>query len=163
MKTKLNLIDKRILNRLQKDIPFVKRPWKAVAGELNLKEDLLLKRIGLLKKKGLIRRISAGFDPRRIGFASTLAAIKTGPRDIDKVAKKINAYPEVTHNYGRVPLFREKGRGRDSEYNLWFTLVAKDKKRISQIVKLVRKYDDIKGILELPAVKLFKIDVNFKV
>ncbi len=159
MKTKLNLIDKRILNRLQKDIPFVKRPWKALAGELNIEEDVLLKRVDLLKKKGVIRRISAGFDPRRMGFASTLAAVKTGCRNINKVARKINLYPEVTHNYGRVPLSREKAPG----YNLWFTLVAKDKKRIAQIVERVRKDGDIKGILELPAVKLFKIDVNFKV
>lgn len=145
-------MDKSILNRLQKDIPFVRRPWKALAAELNIEEGVLIKRIDLLRKKGVIRRISAGFDPRRIGFASTLVAVKTGPRDIDKVARKINIYPEVTHNYGR-----------DSEYNLWFTLVAKDKKRIAQIVKRVKKDKNIKGMLALPAVRLFKIDVNFKV
>ena len=148
----LSPLDKRILNRLQKDIPFVKRPWEAMAEELNIKEDLLLGRVGLLKKRGLIRRISAGFNPRKIGFVSTLVAAKIAPRDLDKVARKINYYPEVTHNYGR-----------DSEYNLWFTLVAKDKRRISRIVNRLKRDKDIKGILELPAVKLFKIDVNFKV
>src|SRR3989338_5623271 len=148
----MNPLDKRILNRLQKDIPFVKRPWEAVAEELNIKEDILLKRIGLLKKKGLIRRISAGFNPRRIGFASTLIAVKAGPKNLDKIARKINFYPEVTHNYGR-----------DSEYNLWFTLVAKDRRRITQIVNQIKKDKNIKEILELPAVRLFKIDVNFRV
>ncbi|MDP3787644.1 MAG: Lrp/AsnC family transcriptional regulator [Candidatus Omnitrophota bacterium] len=152
MKTKLNLIDKRILNRLQKDIPFVKRPWEAVAEELNIKEDLLIKRVGLLKKKGLIRRVSAGFNPRRVGFVSTLIAAKIGPQYLNKAARKINFYPEVTHNYGR-----------DSEYNLWFTLVAKNKKRIAQIVNQIKKDKNIEAILELPAVKLFKIDVNFRV
>ncbi len=156
----LSPLDKRILNRLQKDIPFVKRPWEAVAEELNIEEDLLLKRVGLLKKRGLIRRISAGFNPRKIGFASTLVAAKIDPQSLDKAARKINFYPEVTHNYGRVPLFR---RDRDSEYNLWFTLVAKNKKRIAQIVTQLRKDKSINGILELPAVKLFKIDVNFRV
>jgi len=152
MKTKLNLIDKRILNRLQKDIPFVKRPWEAVAEELNIKEDRLLKRIGFLKRKGLIRRISAGFNPRRIGFASTLIALKIGPKNLNKTVRKINLYPEVTHNYGR-----------DSEYNLWFTLVAKNSRRITQIVNRLKEDKNIEGMLELPAVKLFKIDVNFKI
>jgi len=148
----MNPLDKRILNRLQKDIPFVKRPWEAVAEELNIKEDILLKRVGLLKRRGLIRRISAGLNPRRIGFASTLIAVKIGPKNLNKAARKINLYPEVTHNYGR-----------DSEYNLWFTLVAKDRKRIAQIVNQLRKDKSINEILELPAVKLFKIDVNFRV
>lgn len=148
----LSPLDKRILNRLQKDIPFVKRPWEAVAGELNIKEDLLLKRVGLLKKKGLIRRISAGFNPRRVGFASTLIAVKIDPKNLNKAVRKINFYPEVTHNYGR-----------DSEYNLWFTLVAKNKRKIAQIVNQLKKDKNIEAILELPAVKLFKIDVNFRV
>ncbi len=152
MKNKLSAIDRKILNRLQKDIPFVKRPWEAVAEELNIKEDILLKRIGLLKKKGLIRRISAGFNPRRIGFASTLIAAKISPQYLNKAVRKINLYPEVTHNYGR-----------DSEYNLWFTLVAKNKRRITQIVSRLKKDKNIEEILELPAVKLFKIDVNFRV
>ncbi len=148
----LSTLDKRILNRLQKDIPFVKRPWEAVAKELNIKEDLLLKRVGLLKRRGLIRRISAGFDPRRIGFSSTLVAVKAGPKDLNRVARKINFYPEVTHNYSR-----------DSEYNLWFTLVAKNRGRIARIVGQLKKDKSIDGILELPAVKLFKIDVYFRV
>jgi len=148
----MNPLDKRILNRLQKDIPFVKRPWEAVAEELNIKEDILLKRVGLLKRRGLIRRISAGLNPRRIGFASTLIAAKIDPQNLNKAATKINLYPEVTHNYGR-----------DSEYNLWFTLVARDRKRIAQIVSRLRKDKSINEILELPAVKLFKIDVNFRV
>ena len=156
----LNKLDKHILNRFQKDIPFVKRPWEAVAEELNIKEDLLLRRVGLLKKRGLIRRISAGFNPRRIGFASTLIAAKVALRNLDKVARKINHYPEVTHNYKRVPLFQAKGR---DEYNLWFTLVAKNKRRIAQIVTQLKKDKDIEAILELPAVRLFKIDVNFRV
>ena len=148
----LSPLDKRILNRLQKDIPFVKRPWEAVAEELNIGEGLLLNRVGLLKRKGLIRRISAGFNPRRVGFASTLIAVKTGPKDLGKVARKINFYPEVTHNYSR-----------DSEYNLWFALVAKNRRRITQIVTQLKKDKNIEAILELPAVKLFKIDVNFRV
>lgn len=149
---RLSLLDKKILNRLQQDIPFETSPWRKISRELNIEEPALLKRIDFLKKKGIIRRISATFNPRKIGFISTLAAVKVAPENIDNVAQAISLYPEVTHNYKR-----------DAEYNIWFTLVAKNRKRISQVISQLKKNKKIDSILELPANKLFKIDVNFKV
>lgn len=148
----MNPADKPILNRLQKDLPLIKRPWKAVAAELNIDEGLILRRIAFLKKKGLIRRIAASINPRKIGFVSTLVAVKVSPKHLDKAARKINFYPEVTHNYSR-----------DSEYGLWFTLVARNKKRIAQIISRLKKDKNIEEIFELPVVRLFKLEVNFKV
>lgn len=149
---KLDSLDKRILNRLQQDIPFEARPWQKIAKELNIGEAALLKRVDFLKKKGIIRRISATFNPAKVGFISTLVAVKVAPDNIDAAVKKINSYSEVTHNYER-----------DAEYNIWFTLVAKKRKRIREIVKQLKKSEKIEKILELPAIKLFKIDVNLKV
>lgn len=145
-------IDKRILNRLQEDIPFIERPWKAVAAELNMTEGFLLERIAVFKKKGIVRRISAIFTPRKINFVSTLVAANADPGTIKETTKKINSYPEVTHNYRR-----------NAEYNLWFTLVAKDRLRINRIINALKKYKAIEKISEFPTIKLFKIDVNFKV
>lgn len=147
---KLSLPDKRILNRLQEDIPFVDRPWKAVADELNIREDFLIKRIAYLKKQGVIRRISASFAPREINFCSTLAAAKIAPDYIGKAVRKINSYPEVTHNYRRA-----------AEYNLWFALVARSKKRIAQIIVALKKDKNIEKIEEFPATKIYKINVKF--
>ncbi len=147
---KLSALDKRILNRLQEDIPFKEKPWGSIAGELGIKEDHLLKRIAFFKKKGIIRRISAVFSPSKINFVSTLVAVKTAPGSAGKAVEKINSYPEVTHNYRR-----------DGEYNIWFTLVARDKKRLTYIIRRFKKDKDIEKISEFPAVKLFKIDVKF--
>lgn len=151
-KQKLTALDKRILNRIQQDIPFAARPWQKIAKSLKVSEPLLLKRIAFLKKQGVIRRISATFNPRKIGYLSTLVAIKVAPVDIAEVARKLNVYPEVTHNYKR-----------NSEYNLWLALVAKNRPRIKRIIDRIKKDKRIKQVLELPAVKLFKVDVNFKV
>ncbi len=149
---KLTALDKRILNRIQRDIPFTARPWRKIAKGLKVSEPLLLKRITCLKKRGIIRRISATFAPRQIGYVSTLVAVKAAPSYIDAAARKINLYPEVTHNYKR-----------NSEYNLWFTLVAKNRQKISRIIGRIKKDKRINGVLELPVVRLFKVDVNFKV
>ncbi len=149
---KLTALDKRILNRLQEDIPFVTRPWAAVARELYIEEGLLIKRISFLNKKGIIRRISAVFSPRKVNFASTLAAVKAVPGNVGRIAKKINSYPEVTHNYRR-----------GGPYDLWFTLVARNRGRIMHIMRQLKKDRDIEEISEFPTVKLFKINVKFPV
>ncbi len=148
----MTLLDKRILNRIQEDIPFKSRPWEIIARELGTTEELLVKRITFFKKKGIIRRISAVFSPRKINFVSTLVAVKATPGNIGKVAKRINAYPEVTHNYRRT-----------GQYDLWFTLVAKNKKRIAYIVRRLKRDKNIEKLSEFPAVKLFKIDVKFPI
>lgn len=151
-KNKLSALDRGILNRIQKDIPFIRMPWCNIARDLKISKDTFLKRIEILAKKGIIRRISATFNPRELGFTSTLVAVQVKPSKINKVAKHINRYDEVTHNYRR-----------DTEYNLWFTLVASSKRRISQIISQLKKDKDIDRITEFPAKRLFKINVSFKV
>ena len=148
---RLSALDKRILNRLQEDIPFVARPWAKIAKELVIKEDVLLKRITYLKKAGMIRRISAGFSPRKVNFVSTLAAVKAVPGKVGATAKALNVYPEVTHNYRR-----------SGCYDLWFTLVARDRNRIDRIINELKKNKNIKILSEFPAVKTFKINVKFR-
>lgn len=152
MSPSLSALDKRILNRLQEDLPFAARPWKTVARELHIKEGLLIKRISFLKKKGIIRRISAIFSPRKVNFVSTLVAVKTTSGSIGRVAKKISSYPEVTHNYRR-----------GGPYGLWFTLVAGNRGQIMRIMRQLKKNKDIEKISEFPAIKLFKINVKFNV
>jgi siroheme decarboxylase len=149
---RLSAPDKRILNRLQDGIPFERKPWEVIAKELDTEEGLLLSRITFLKKAGIIRRISAVFSPRKVDFVSTLVAVKTASGKIGTTAKRINRYPEVTHNYRR-----------SGPYDLWFTLVAGDRGRIARIIRRLKKDKDIKKISEFPAVKFFKINVNFRV
>lgn len=149
-KIRLTAFDKRLLDRLQRDIPFVKKPWSALAGQLNVKEPVFLERAGALKRKGVIRRISATFDPKKMGFTSTLAAAKIAPGGIDRVAAGLNAYPEVTHSYKR-----------DSEFNLWFTIVARGKEAAARIMGALGKDKDVLALMDLPAVRIFKIKVGF--
>jgi len=155
LKNKINLsaLDKRILRRLQENIPFASRPWEIIAGELNINEGVFLKRVASLKKKGIIRRISAVFSPREIGLVSTLAAIKIVPDKTKDVVKKINAFSEVTHNYRR----------DTEEYNIWFTIVSTSKAGIKRILSLLKQDKAVEEISEFPAIKLFKINVCFEI
>lgn len=142
--------DKRILNRIQEGLPLSLRPYRDMAQELGITEDELFCRVEKLVSKGIIRRIGATFNSSKLGFTSTLIAMKVGEEKLEKVVSIINSFPEITHNYLR-----------DSEFNLWFTLIVHYPERIEEIINYIKKETDIRDIINLNALKLFKINVKF--
>jgi siroheme decarboxylase len=146
----LDKIDRLILNEIQRNFPVRQRPFLALARKLKLKEKDILQRVRTLKKIGIIRRIGASFSAGSIGFTSTLCAAKVPQGKIEKFVSVVNAYPGVTHNYER-----------DGDFNIWFTLIAPSPRRINQILTEISAETGIKEILNLPALKTFKIAVDF--
>ena len=142
--------EKKLLNRIQADFPVASKPFEELAGELGIAENVVMGLVKKLKESGIIRRIGAVFDSQRLGYKSTLCAMKVSEQDLDEVAAIVSAYPEVTHNYGR-----------EHEFNLWFTLIAKDEKRLMQIIEEIKAQSGCE-ILDLPAIRLFKINVSFE-
>ncbi|MBI5787865.1 MAG: Lrp/AsnC family transcriptional regulator [Candidatus Schekmanbacteria bacterium] len=148
----MDKLDKLIMNRIQGDFPLTGQPYKQLAQELNIAEDELLTRLRVLKERGIIRRLGAVFDSKKLGFSSTLVAAQVPEEKIDKAVAVINAYPGVTHNYQRA-----------AEYNVWFTLIAESQERIEQILQEISDKTGAQKILNLPAVSFYKIKVNFNV
>ncbi len=144
-------IDKKIINRIQADFPICSEPYKQLGKELGLTEGEVIQRLNTLKQKGYIRRLGAVFNSQKLGFSSTLLALKVPPARIDEVAEIINAYKGVTHNYLR-----------QTDYNMWFTLTAESDERLSDTIAEIKEKTGISDLLNLPAIKLFKINVNFK-
>lgn len=146
----MNDIDKKLLNVIQSDFPITKRPYKDLGALLDCSEDEIIERTGRLKKKGIIRRIKGNFDSKRLGFATTLCAAKVTDDRINRFVEAINKYPEVTHNYLR-----------GHYYNIWFTFVAPNMKMIDRYIEEIIEYTGVTEILNLPAVRTFKILVDF--
>ncbi|MGB9792473.1 MAG: radical SAM protein [Thermacetogeniaceae bacterium] len=140
----------KLLVRLQGDMPLTEKPYLALAQELGVDEDVVLKALRWLKAKGIIRRLGAVFDARKLGYYPTLCAVKVPPERIEDVAAVLNEYPEVTHNYLR-----------EHEYNLWFTLIAESEERQKSLLEEIRQRAGLEEILNLPAKKMFKIAVSF--
>jgi len=146
----MNDIDRKLLNEIQSDFPITERPFRDLGARLDCCEDEILKRIERLKKRGIIRRIGGSFDSKRLGFATTLCAAKVPDDKINNFVEVVNRYPEVTHNYLR-----------DHHYNVWFTFVTSDRKKIDRYIEEIVEHTEVKEILNLPAVKTFKILVDF--
>jgi DNA-binding Lrp family transcriptional regulator len=143
-------IDRAILNRIQSDFPIISRPYLSIAQNLHLSEEQVMKRLKRLKKEGIIRRIGGNFVPEKLGFVSTLCAAKVSRDKIDSFARTVNRYPGVTHNYRR-----------DNKYNIWFTFIAQSMDEIKKNLENISQETGVKGIINLPATRMYKIKAHF--
>jgi DNA-binding Lrp family transcriptional regulator len=149
---KMDEIDKRILNTIQSDFPITPRPYRDLGKRLNLSEAEVIERIRRLKEGGIIRRIGGNFHSRSLNFTSTLCAAKVPEEKIDYFVEVVNRYPGVTHNYLR-----------NHAYNVWFTFIAEDMVDIDKALSEISEETGVPEVLNLPAVKMFKIKVDFEI
>lgn len=147
-------IDRRILRELQHDFPLSERPYEVVAERLKMSSEELWTCVTRMLDEGVIRRMGASFDSNKLGFRSTLAAVSVEPELVDRAAKVIGQFPEVTHNYLR-----------NDAFNIWFTLIAVDEKRIEDVLEEIRTTLSLEksAVLNLPVKQLFKLDARFDV
>jgi DNA-binding Lrp family transcriptional regulator len=148
----MDKLDYRILQLLQDDFPLSQRPCDLLARRLQISADEFLDRVDALISKGLIRRIGASLDSRKLGFSSTLAAVSVRAEHVDHAAEIICRFAEVTHSYLR-----------SDPFNIWFTIIAPDDDRISQILEQIRLALSLQSsqLLNLPMKRLFKLDARF--
>jgi siroheme decarboxylase len=147
----MDTIDKKILNILQKEFPLEERPFSIVAQKCGISEEEVIKRVQKLKDKGIIRRIGAIFDGVKLGRASTLCAARVPEEKIEIFVRTVNANENVTHNYRR-----------NNEYNIWFTVTAAERKEIESFLAHLKETTGVTDILDMRAVRTFKIDSYFE-
>jgi len=121
---------------------------------LQFSTEQLWARVERMLNEGVIRRMGASFDSNKLGFSSTLAAVSVEPQLVDRAAKVIGRFHEVTHNYLR-----------NDTFNIWFTLIAADEKRIESVLEEIRTTLSLEkaAVLNLPVRRLFKLDARFNV
>jgi len=134
------------------EFPLEERPFYAVAEKCGISEEEALSRIQKMKDDGIIRRIGAVFDGAKLGRVSTLCAARVPQDKLEEFVTAVNANIGVTHNYLR-----------DNEYNVWFTLNAATAKELESFLTDLKKKTGITDILDMRAVRTFKIDATFEV
>jgi len=148
----LDGIEREILNLIQSRFPVSERPYLDLANVLGIREDEAFARIERLRENGVIRRLGGVFDSRRLGYFSTLCAAKVPQAKIELLSDRLSQIPGVTHNYLR-----------NHSYNMWFTLIAPTTQAAEDTLESLKEYSGIKDIYSLPALKVFKIKVEFDV
>jgi DNA-binding Lrp family transcriptional regulator len=66
------------------------------------------------------------FDAERLGGAFTLCAMSVPAADFERVAARVNAHPEVAHNYER-----------SHAYNMWFVLATGSPAEVQKTISLI--------------------------
>lgn len=144
--------DKDIVTLIQSGFPIEARPYAVIGEQVGISEDEAIERIKAIMRSGEIRRMGASFDSRKLGYSSTLCAVHVPPEKLDAAIDAINAYHNITHNYER-----------NHHYNVWFTVIAPSKERIVEILHEIESKAGVGPIINLPALKLFKIQVDLPV
>jgi len=139
--------DRELLAALQSEVPLVSTPFAVVGQRIDMAEKEVIKRAERLKREGIIKQISATFEPRAIGYRSCLVAARVDDDTIDDAAAAINAHPGVTQNYRR-----------NHDFNLWFTLTIGSESRLGldRTIELLADEAHAHAVRPLPTIRLFK-------
>jgi len=145
----MDKLDTEILNEIQWTFPLVAKPFDEIAKKFEISPDEVKEKLIQLKRKGVLRQLSAIFDTRKLGYTSSLVAMKIEPDKLEHIAHQINKHPGVSHNYER-----------EHEFNLWFTLAVPPGSDLEKELEKFSKLDGIKKTRMLPTLQLFKIGVK---
>ncbi|UWR09405.1 Lrp/AsnC family transcriptional regulator [Ruegeria sp. B32] len=126
--TPLDDTDRRLLNRLQEDLPLTPRPYADVAAELGITEQDLLDRLARMKADRVITRFGPFFDAAAMGGDFCLCAMAVPEAEFETVLTKVNAHPEVAHNYERT-----------HRLNMWFVLATETPEAITATTDAIER------------------------
>ncbi|MDH3671906.1 MAG: AsnC family transcriptional regulator [Gammaproteobacteria bacterium] len=149
MNNTLSELDKRLLNDFQRDFPLSNTPFADLALELGISQQEVIEKLRSLAERGAVSRIGAVLRPKQMG-ASTLAAMAVPKSQLDQVARLVNGYPHVNHNYER-----------EHRYNLWFVVTAGDEDELQYTLQDIEQHSGI-PVLSLPMLDDYHIDLGFE-
>ncbi len=144
-------IDRTIINTLQGGLPVCERPFLEAAQRIGISEDELLARLAHLRESGVLTRIGPLFQIEKMGGAFTLAALRAPESEFDQVAQKVNALPEIAHNYAR-----------DHELNMWFVIATETPGEIAQVIRRIEEETGCQ-VFNFPKSREYFVEMKLKV
>ena len=121
-------LDRGIVNSLQGAFPVSERPFRDAGTRLGMSEEELIQRIRRLLDERVLTRFGPMWQLERLGGVYALAAMKVPRGEFDAVADKVNALPEVAHNYER-----------EHAFNMWFVLAAETRAALDNAVARIER------------------------
>lgn len=148
--TVLDSTDRAIVNLLQDGLPVCERPFAVAADRLCMGEQELIAHLGRLLDEGVLTRFGPMFDAERLGGAFSLCAMRVSPDRFDAVAKQVNAFPEVAHNYQR-----------DHEYNMWFIIAVDSIERVASVIDTIQRKTGL-DVLNFPKLEEYYVGLRLE-
>ena len=133
MTHELDVADRALINRLQDDLPLTARPFAEIGAELGVPEAEVVARLVRLRDEGFLTRFGPFFDASALGGAFCLCAMAVPEADFEAAVTKVNAHPEVAHNYAR-----------EHALNMWFVLATESAGEIEAVAKEIEAETGLK-------------------
>ena len=124
----IDAVDRQIIDKLQGDFPLCERPYAVAAERLGIAEDELLVRLQRLLDARVLTRFGPMVQIERMGGAFVLAALAVPEARYDEVAARVNALPQVAHNYRR-----------EHALNMWFVLATETPAGIAEALARIER------------------------
>ncbi len=145
-------LDKKIINALQRDFPVCDQPFAVVAKQLGTTQEDLIARLQQLMDEKILTRFGPLYNADRFGGAVSLCAIAVPDEvDFDVVTEKVNAFPQVAHNYQR-----------DHELNMWFVLATETQHELDNTLKAIEA-DTGLTVRDMPKLQEFYVGLHFEI
>jgi DNA-binding Lrp family transcriptional regulator len=143
--------EKAIINGLQGGFPLTSRPFRDAGATLGLSEGELIDGVSNLLANGQLSRFGPLWNAELLGGAVCLAAMAVPRERFDEVADRVNAHPEIAHNYER-----------DHELNMWFVVSADDPARIDQVIAEIEQETGL-SVRAMPKTREFFVGFRVEV
>ena len=124
----MDQIDRDIINGLHGGLAVCERPYLEAAQRLGLEEGELIARLSRMLAQGVLTRVGPLYQIERMGGAFTLAALHAPLEEYELVAQRVNALPQIAHNYAR-----------DHELNMWFVIATETPGEIEQVIERIEQ------------------------
>ena len=151
-----SLLEQNLLNIIQDGFPLESRSYQVLAEQLQqatpaefctIGETEVFRTVENLRKSGIIRRIGAVYDSRKLGFTSRLCCGKVSETALDAFAAAVLDEPSITHNYVR-----------NHAFNVWFTVIGKSAEDIAAVVQKLQQRTALADVHILDSKRMFKIN-----
>ena len=146
----LDALDRRIVNALQDGFPLSDEPYREVAEGLGTTEAELLARLQRLLDARVLTRFGPMFQIERLGGRFVLAALAVPEERFAEVTARVNALPEVAHNYRR-----------EHRLNMWFVLATETPDGIEKAIRRIEADTGLK-VFAFPKLREFFVDMRLK-
>jgi len=137
-------LERTIINGLQGGFPICERPYRAAAERLGISEEALIEGLRGLLDQGILSRFGPLYHAERMGGSLSLAAMQVPEMEFESIAERVNAFPEVAHNYVR-----------DHTLNMWFVVATEKPERYGEVIR------EIESVTGLPVYDMPKIAEYF--
>jgi DNA-binding Lrp family transcriptional regulator len=143
-------IDRQIVNALQAGFPISARPYQAVAAQLGISEQELIRRLDNLLNQQILSRFGPLYDAEAMGGALTLAAMQVPDERFEEVAEIVNAFPEVAHNYAR-----------NHALNMWFVLATETSAQLREALADIERQTGL-TVYDMPKIAEYFVGLKLE-